>query len=343
MLPSLAPTAHALVRSRALVGWLASLAFLVYLPCGEQVQGEDRPVRRPEPAPMPDATSKPAWTLDEALAQLRLYPRDAYLQYVALQLAKREGKLDKTIEEIEELVGREDQQQTDRRDSVDLFSVFTGALAVQESLQLDTMRDEQPSAWSRRLELASSAPAPPGTETVVRKVPVTVCVMEQVAETDSTGRTYTVTKPTYKTIYKEVVETRPAAQGPRQETITRMVPYTVTKKVPVSETGPDGQTRTVYKTVCETCYREVVETQPVPAAAQPPDKPEPIGPPKEAAGEQDADHTCEGREELPPPRVVPEATPASPPAAPSDTKDKSSTEDKPACEDRASEIVQVDT
>src|SRR5947209_5339079 len=36
---------------------------------------------------------KPVWTLDEAMAQLRLYPKDAYLQYVALQLARRENRL----------------------------------------------------------------------------------------------------------------------------------------------------------------------------------------------------------------------------------------------------------
>ena len=30
-----------------------------------------------------------AWTLEEALGQLRLNPSDPYLQYVALQLARR--------------------------------------------------------------------------------------------------------------------------------------------------------------------------------------------------------------------------------------------------------------
>ena len=34
-----------------------------------------------------------AWTLDEALGQLELNPDDAYLQYVALQLARNERRM----------------------------------------------------------------------------------------------------------------------------------------------------------------------------------------------------------------------------------------------------------
>lgn len=82
-----------------------------------------------------------AFTLDEALAQLRLYPKDPYLQYVALQLARRTNRMDEIAGEIGILRGN-GQWNLDpgRRDQVDLFSVFTGALAIQESLQLDTMR-----------------------------------------------------------------------------------------------------------------------------------------------------------------------------------------------------------
>ncbi|HKC87441.1 MAG TPA: hypothetical protein VKG02_15760, partial [Blastocatellia bacterium] len=43
--------------------------------------------------------SPQAWILEEALAQLRLYPHDAYLQYVALQLARRENRLDNEVAE----------------------------------------------------------------------------------------------------------------------------------------------------------------------------------------------------------------------------------------------------
>jgi hypothetical protein len=75
-----------------------------------------------------------AWTREEALEQLKLYPNDPYLQYVALQLGRREGPWSTTVSEVERLAA------VNRRDQVDLFGVFTGALAVQESLQLDRMR-----------------------------------------------------------------------------------------------------------------------------------------------------------------------------------------------------------
>jgi hypothetical protein len=98
-------------------------------------------VRADEPA-MPDARilSPKAWTLDEAMAQVRLNPEDVYLQYVALQLAKSQNKADEVANIIEQLRWRNrwGGPGADRR--VDLFDLFTGALAVQESLQLDTMR-----------------------------------------------------------------------------------------------------------------------------------------------------------------------------------------------------------
>ncbi|HEV3261135.1 MAG TPA: hypothetical protein VG013_30060, partial [Gemmataceae bacterium] len=81
------------------------------------------------------------WTLDEAMGQLRLNPRDSYLQYVALQLARREGRVEQTATEIERLTASAPWQA--RRGGVDLFSIFTGALAVQESLQLDAMTGRQ--------------------------------------------------------------------------------------------------------------------------------------------------------------------------------------------------------
>ena len=86
--------------------------------------------------------SQQAWTLDEALAQLQLYPDDAYLQYVALQLALRQNRFDETAGRIESIIARTSNMdaRTERSNRVDLFSIFTGALAVQESLQLDTMR-----------------------------------------------------------------------------------------------------------------------------------------------------------------------------------------------------------
>lgn len=88
------------------------------------------------------ARSQQAWTLGEALAQLQIYPDDAYLQYVALQLALRQNRFDEIAGRIEGIIARSSgmDARTDRTNRVDLFSIFTGALAVQESLQLDTMR-----------------------------------------------------------------------------------------------------------------------------------------------------------------------------------------------------------
>jgi hypothetical protein len=97
-------------------------------------------VQADDPAP---AQSERAFTLDEALQQLRLYPKDTYLQYVALQLARRENRVEEIAGEVARLRGNEVwNQRAGRRDQVDLFNIFTGALAVQESLQLDTMRGD---------------------------------------------------------------------------------------------------------------------------------------------------------------------------------------------------------
>lgn len=110
----------------ALLALLACLPVLALAP--------DSPRAAPdEPRP---ARSKHAWTLQQAQEQLKLYPHDPYLQYVVLQLARREGQLEGAAGEVENLsLGP-----NPRRERVDLFSVFTGALAVQESLQLDRMR-----------------------------------------------------------------------------------------------------------------------------------------------------------------------------------------------------------
>src|SRR5262245_53488076 len=90
--------------------------------------------------------------LDEALAQLAVYPRDPYLQYVALQLARRENRVEAVSQQVA-LIVDPDAQDPDpgaeaaaRRERVDLFSLSSGALAVQESLQLDTLRGPPPNA-----------------------------------------------------------------------------------------------------------------------------------------------------------------------------------------------------
>ena len=85
-----------------------------------------------------------AWTYDEAVTQLKLYPKDAYLQYVVLQLGKRENRLPEAAAELDKLLGNQMRRERNgRAEGVDLFNIFSGALAIQESLQLDTMRGKQ--------------------------------------------------------------------------------------------------------------------------------------------------------------------------------------------------------
>src|SRR5262249_43080599 len=104
------------------------------------------PTQRGPAADDPPARTD-AWTFNEAVARLALSPRDAYLQYVVLQLGRRDGREKEAVEAVEgrrpawvELLGGD----RGRRSRADLFATFTGALAIQESLQLDTMRGDQP-------------------------------------------------------------------------------------------------------------------------------------------------------------------------------------------------------
>ncbi len=112
---------------------LATLLIVLGFIGGTLFAEDSEQVRSPQGAP---------WTLDEALGQLELYPRDAYLQYVALQLARRGGEDDfkRVVESLRGTAGRGGQRnRVRRRAQIDLFSLTTGALAVQESLQLDAM------------------------------------------------------------------------------------------------------------------------------------------------------------------------------------------------------------
>jgi hypothetical protein len=154
------------------------------------------------PPSSPSSQSAQAWTLEAALAQMRLYPRDPYLQFVALQLARREGKEEDTIKEIEELIGR--RGRPEGRENPDLFSIFTGALAVQESLQLETMRSLPTADRTAAAATPDDGEWRTVTETCTKKVPVTTCHMEQVTCVTKEGKEYTVTKPVYVTTYKEV-------------------------------------------------------------------------------------------------------------------------------------------
>ncbi len=94
----------------------------------------------PLPAQDPD-TGRIPWTLETAVEQLELHPRDPYLQYVALQLARNAGQ--EQLQEVAETITRfRPNLRFQRRNDVDLFSLTSGALAVQESLQLDAMVGE---------------------------------------------------------------------------------------------------------------------------------------------------------------------------------------------------------
>jgi hypothetical protein len=117
------------------------------------------------------------WTLDEALQQSALYPHDAYLQYVALQLARREGdqELQRASRQIQDRARRMMRRsRAGRRQQVDLFNLTSGALAVQESLQLDAMTAGVVNGLNRR------DPRFPGRrQTIYRGTPATSRSMRQ--------------------------------------------------------------------------------------------------------------------------------------------------------------------
>ncbi|HWW74287.1 MAG TPA: hypothetical protein VNZ44_02770, partial [Pyrinomonadaceae bacterium] len=99
-----------------------------------------------------------AWTLEEALAALSLRPRDAYLQYVALQLARRAGRFEEVESRVRRLIPTDAAARSEQRGNVDLFGLFTGALAVQESLQLDAMRGVTPRRTPAVVNMNASQP-----------------------------------------------------------------------------------------------------------------------------------------------------------------------------------------
>jgi hypothetical protein len=132
----------------------------VLLPVIEEPGPASQPVTRPVPG-LPPRTSF-AWTADEVRERLAMHPHDAYLQYVLLQLGRRADE--DYGDDVRELAGIEPGGRgpsASARDQVDLFGLFTGALAVQESLQLDAMtggeRDHARERAARRA--ATTGPA----------------------------------------------------------------------------------------------------------------------------------------------------------------------------------------
>jgi hypothetical protein len=122
-------------------------------------RGQEAKASRNRPASAATRTAL-AWTLDEARAELALYPRDTYLQYVTFQLARREGRLDELVNDLR-LPGDDTVGGQPASRQRDLFNLFSGALVVQESLQLDALRGERPRA---RPEPGAAAPGPPQEE-----------------------------------------------------------------------------------------------------------------------------------------------------------------------------------
>ena len=82
-------------RKRFAVVGFAGIVTLALL-CGSGgVRGQEEKTPGPQP-----------WTLDEAVEQLSLYPRDVYLQYVALQLAQRENRTPEVNAQLQRVLGR---------------------------------------------------------------------------------------------------------------------------------------------------------------------------------------------------------------------------------------------
>ena len=78
-----------------------------------------------------------AWTFEQARQALAVDPNDVYLQYVMLQLGRNEDRLDEATDLFQR---RNRGWRGGPQREVNLFGLFTGALAVQETLQLEAMR-----------------------------------------------------------------------------------------------------------------------------------------------------------------------------------------------------------
>jgi hypothetical protein len=148
-------------------------------------------------------------SLDETMAQLRLYPNDSYLQYVAMILARNENRSDEIAGEIERMMGRDSrwEEAMDRRHQVDLFSIFTGALAVQESLQLDTMRGDR---RSRGMPAAIMKGKPAPSKDTSKDMPP-----PKLADTPTPGQTEAMKK-------RIVTQYKPLTPEQRKEELRRI-------------------------------------------------------------------------------------------------------------------------
>lgn len=137
-------------------------------PRREPDEGSEAPAGTRPPPP----TGRQHWTLAEAQTALSRQPDNTYLQYVVLTLGRQEGKLDEVLRASPRL---------QRERPVDLFSLFSGRLAIQESLQLDALlpagaagrEPATPEATpsfpnTARAERGAAAAAPAGTVPIAR-------------------------------------------------------------------------------------------------------------------------------------------------------------------------------
>jgi hypothetical protein len=93
----------------------------------------EKPQANPFSVTKPLPSSRNPWTLAEARQALKRQPDDAYLQYVVLQLARQEGRLDDVIDDVPVFASRREDG------SVDLFGLFGSTHALQQSLQLESV------------------------------------------------------------------------------------------------------------------------------------------------------------------------------------------------------------
>ena len=97
----------------------------------------------------PDADPPRAvWTRDAAIRQLQLYPHDAYLQFVAMQLSQNRQEAAQAQQWLPQPF--DPRFGVQRNSRINLYSIFSGSLAIQESLQLDAMTGSQPVDTARR-------------------------------------------------------------------------------------------------------------------------------------------------------------------------------------------------
>lgn len=101
---------------------------------------KEKPLNLPPPPPrfLPKTVGAHPWTLKSAKDAWERSPNDPYLFYVMVQLSRYGTTQERT--EVAKLL--EPFAQRRRVQRVDLFSLFSGAHAVQETLQLDALLDD---------------------------------------------------------------------------------------------------------------------------------------------------------------------------------------------------------